>query len=141
MRHRVRVLLELLADEEPLQVGLAVAGLEVAPDELLEADIGLLELVLLRVPAVEDRLVEPVLAAEVVGDQLLVDPRALGDLAGTRAGEALRAELRERGVEQRLARALGIALANVGGGGSAGAAGHRHRSLHGLVDSVTHLVG
>jgi hypothetical protein len=52
------VLLHALADEEPLQVGLAMPDLEVARRELGQADARLGELLLLLVPAVDDRLVE-----------------------------------------------------------------------------------
>jgi len=66
VRHLSGVLDEHLADEQPLQVGLAMPDLQVAPGELLQADPRLRQLRLLRVPALEDRVVPIVEARGLV---------------------------------------------------------------------------
>jgi hypothetical protein len=110
MGHLAGVGIHALADEQPLKVELPLSGPEVARDQLLEADVGTAEGGLARVPVLDDGVVEAVLAAEVVRDELLVHPGALGDRTHTRASPALGGELGERRIEQRLARPLGVTL-------------------------------
>ena len=87
-----------------LEVQLALGG----------ADVG--------VGLLEDGEEELVLAGEVVVDELLVDAAALGDRLHARAAEAVAGELGHRRAQDLLARAVGIARADLDDG--AGAAGH-----------------
>ena len=101
VRHASGVPDQVLAHHQSHEVGFAVADGEVAGHHFVEADAGLRDLGFDVVPALENRLVQPFLAPEVIRDQLLVDARPLGDLADAGTFESLRRELGLRGIEQR----------------------------------------
>ena len=63
---------------------------EIAAGELFERHVGVIESRLTLEPELLEGLVEPLLAAEVVADELRVDARALGNLVHARACESLR---------------------------------------------------
>jgi hypothetical protein len=81
---------------------------EVAHDELRERGARGVEVSFAGVPAFENGVVEACLAAEVVGNQLLVEARSRCDGLDTCAGEALVGELDLGRVQQGGAAALGV---------------------------------
>ena len=87
--HGRRVLVEHFSQEHAYQVGFVVVRLEVAKHRVGQRLARDVELALLGIPALQDGVVEALLAAEVVGDELLVESRSGGDGVGPGTGQAL----------------------------------------------------
>jgi len=69
------------------------------------------------VGALQNGQEEAFLAVEVVVDEPLVEPGALGDAVHARAAQAMLGKLGQRGIEDVLLRAVGVARARFGSGG------------------------
>jgi hypothetical protein len=108
---------------------------QVAAEQAGQGHRGIGEAILPAEPGLLHREVQPLLATEVIRDEVLADARPLGDVAHPGAGEALGGELLQRGVEQGGPGPVGVDVALVGCWRAAGPAsrgagcGHRqHRN-------------
>ena len=121
----VGVAVDAFADQQPEQIGLCHRRLCVGGNDLAQRAGVRGDGRLTGPPALGDGAIETFLATEVVRDQLLVDTGPPGDLADSRAAEAVRAELCHRRVQQLLPASLGVAPALIRPWGSPHSA---HRS-------------
>lgn len=108
---RARRLGQPLPGQQTAQARILETGAQIGGEQFVQREIGAGELFLAPQPLFLEGAVQAVLAAEVVGDELLVHARAVGDPLHTRTRETLLREDVQGGGQQAAAGAFGIALA------------------------------
>ncbi len=97
-------------DEEPGQVRLGLRRPKILGDQDIEGKIRACDGRFGFQPALMERVIEALLPAEVIGNELLIDPCPRGDVLHAGASKPLRRKLLARGLEQQFARPLRIAM-------------------------------